>query len=164
MSIIQLAKYVVLYCNLNGIDISHLKLQKLLYYIQSWHLVYFEKELLFNDTPEAWLNGPVYTTVYSDYFHKQGYKMNDLIVLDQDNSNLEKEYSELSNKLANKAALVDKVLLKYSTLTAEKLVLLTHCEMPWSKAREKCEEMTCREPISIDDMYSYYSSLITNKA
>ena len=37
---------------------SHLKLQKLLYFVQGYHLAYFGKPL-FEDDFEAWVHGPV---------------------------------------------------------------------------------------------------------
>ena len=37
---------------------SHLKLQKILFYCQAYHLAYFDKAL-FNEDFEAWVHGPV---------------------------------------------------------------------------------------------------------
>lgn len=42
---------------------SRLKLLKLLYYIQGYHLAMFNAPL-FNDRMEAWLHGPVVPSVY----------------------------------------------------------------------------------------------------
>ncbi len=57
--ILALADYVVLYLSKNNVEITHLKLQKIIYYIQAWSLVYHDNEL-FNESPQAWVNGPVY--------------------------------------------------------------------------------------------------------
>ena len=46
--------------------ITHLKLQKLLYYAQGISLALYEKPL-FNDEIEAWQHGPVVKNVYSEY-------------------------------------------------------------------------------------------------
>ena len=46
--------------------ISNLKLQKLLYYAQGFHLVIYG-EPLFPETIEAWAHGPVVTSVYHQY-------------------------------------------------------------------------------------------------
>ena len=43
--------------------ISNLKLQKLMYYAQGFHLALFDAPL-FDDTLEAWLHGPVVPSVY----------------------------------------------------------------------------------------------------
>ena len=42
---------------------SHLKLQKLLFYCQAYHLAYF-KEPLFDEDFEAWVHGPVCRIIY----------------------------------------------------------------------------------------------------
>ena len=46
----------------SGDDITHLKLQKLLYYAQAWHLAHTNAPL-FNKEIKAWTHGPVVTTV-----------------------------------------------------------------------------------------------------
>ncbi|MDR1039510.1 MAG: DUF4065 domain-containing protein [Deltaproteobacteria bacterium] len=43
--------------------LTHLKIQKLLYFAQGWHLAYFS-EPLFSDSIEAWKHGPVVKSVY----------------------------------------------------------------------------------------------------
>ena len=43
---------------------SHLKVQKLLFYSDSYHLAYFDKELI-SDKFEAWVHGPVSRRVYN---------------------------------------------------------------------------------------------------
>nr|VFJ63901.1 MAG: Uncharacterized phage-associated protein [Candidatus Kentron sp. DK] len=49
-----------------GSDISNLKLQKLLYYAQAFHLAIFEKPL-FEEEMNAWAHGPVCPSVYHEY-------------------------------------------------------------------------------------------------
>lgn len=49
-----------------GDFISNLKLQKLLYYAQGFHLAMFD-EPLFAEPIEAWSHGPVVHKVYSEY-------------------------------------------------------------------------------------------------
>ena len=39
-------------------SMTHLKLQKLVYYAEAYHLAYFEKSII-DDHFEAWLHGPV---------------------------------------------------------------------------------------------------------
>ena len=63
----KMSEYVILFCQNLGVTISPIKLQKLLYYIQSWHIAKLDKELLFDSLPEAWVNGPVYRDVYNCY-------------------------------------------------------------------------------------------------
>jgi uncharacterized phage-associated protein len=56
-------------------DLTHLKLQKLLYFFQGWHLVYFDFPL-FEDNIHAWKYGPV---VESVYYELRGYGKDDII-------------------------------------------------------------------------------------
>ena len=55
----RIAKFIVNYFQSVGDPITNLKLQKLLYYIQVWYMVYFEKKLIFDERPQAWVHGPV---------------------------------------------------------------------------------------------------------
>ena len=53
-----------------GDNITNLKLQKLLYYQQGYHLAVFDTPL-FNEAVEAWIYGPVVPVAY-DYFQQFG--------------------------------------------------------------------------------------------
>ena len=53
-----------------GDNITNLKLQKLLYYQQGYHLAAFDTPL-FNEDVEAWIYGPVVPVAY-DYFQQYG--------------------------------------------------------------------------------------------
>lgn len=51
-----------------GECLTNLKLQKLLYYQQGFHLAAFDAPL-FNDSMESWMYGPVVPVVYDTYSH-----------------------------------------------------------------------------------------------
>ena len=63
---IDIARYVIYYCNQNSYSISNLKLQKLLYFIQA-HFLLEKDEECFTDNIEAWDFGPVIPNVYYEY-------------------------------------------------------------------------------------------------
>jgi uncharacterized phage-associated protein len=124
---VELAKYVVV--KLRKTD--HLKLQKLLYYIQSWHLAIFDRPL-FDEDFKAWVHGPVLTSVWTELKDKS------------------KLYTEVGIKRAHAAGivsrvkqqlrkeqleLIDDVLQEYGTKTGYHLECLTHSEDPWRNAR-----------------------------
>ena len=46
--------------------LSTIKLQKLVYYSQAWHLVW-EDAPLFDERVEAWANGPVVPEIYREH-------------------------------------------------------------------------------------------------
>lgn len=162
VNIKDLAEFVVRYCNLNNIPITNLKLQKLLYYIQSWHLVYFDKHPLFKVEPEAWVNGPVYREIYGDYKPygsleiKLGY---DVSIKDSYQKSLEKlALTEAQQKY------MQSVLDHFSNKSTEELVLRTHREGPWNEARKGLGPLDYTdEVISHELMYDFYSSISSKK-
>jgi len=60
---LQIARHIVRESRTTGEPITNLKLQKLLYYCQGWHLAYHEK-VLFSDPIQAWVHGPAVPNVY----------------------------------------------------------------------------------------------------
>ncbi len=104
----------------HGDTISNLKLQKLLYYVQGFHLAYFG-EALFSEDIVAWTYGPVVPVVYDMY---KKYRKRDI------------NTAGISDDLVlepQEAALFDKVYLEYSRYSAVALMQMTHSSGPWSK-------------------------------
>ncbi len=158
VNIKDLADFVIRHCNLNQVPISNLKLQKLLYYIQSWHLVFFDKHPLFKDQPEAWVNGPVYREIYNDF---KPYSYFD-IILPFEESNKE-SYQKSLDKLdlsIEQKKYMQSVLGHYGNKAPDELVLRTHRERPWNEARKDCDLLDYSdEVITHEMMYNYYSNL-----
>lgn len=101
---------------------SAMKLQKLCYYSQAWHLVW-DDEPLFAERIEAWANGPVIPDLYQ--LHRGQFQVSaDDVVGDP---------GRLS---ASQSASIDTVLDFYGDMTAHELSELTHKERPWAGARE----------------------------
>lgn len=154
-----MSEYVILFCQNSGVTISPLKLQKLLYYIQSWHIAKLEKELLFDSLPEAWVNGPVYREVYNIY--KETFFRNDNILTDLDELELSNKLQEKQSELElieNQLKLVNAVLGAYSKLSDERLVLMTHSEDPWNEARRGFSPIQrCETKLSVETMYNYFN-------
>ena len=130
---------------------SHLKLQKLVYYCEAFHLAYFDRALL-NEDFEAWVHGPVCRAIFD--------QLKDTSVLYADVC-FENDYdpNELLEKELNSAQveLITEVLNELSTWTGIQLESSTHKELPWKEARkgyspaEKCSNL-----ISKELMNSYY--------
>lgn len=166
VDIILFSRWLTVRFLANGTPISPLKLQKLLYYCQAWHLVVFDGHPLFDEEPRAWSNGPVYPSVYHTY-KNQFWRHQPIVFNDNGNSlDLDKKNAELVAQMGlseDQWILLEKVLLKYGSYTKEKLVLLTHSELPWNDARGDCGPFdTCNDPIPHDSMKEYYASLLTN--
>ena len=71
ISSVDVANLFLKWANQEGELISNLKMQKLLYFVQAWHLAYFSTPL-FIDQIKAWEFGPVVLEAYH-YFKKFGY-------------------------------------------------------------------------------------------
>jgi uncharacterized phage-associated protein len=96
--------------------ICNLKLQKLLYYMQGFHLAFFEKPL-FDEEIEAWMYGPVVPSVYNQF---------------KANSNNGIKYEGEAIKLDDKEELLfNEVYRVYGAYSAVGLMNMTHSELPW---------------------------------
>ncbi len=118
---------------------SNLKLQKMLYFEQGYHLAYFGTPL-FEDDIEAWMYGPVVPCVYNHY------KSNGRVGIephDHDAIRLAQDEEELFND----------VFMAYSEFSAYGLMRKTHEEGPWCDTPQK-------EVISKDSMQKYFKTLL----
>ncbi|MBS0447792.1 MAG: DUF4065 domain-containing protein, partial [Proteobacteria bacterium] len=70
MSAAIVARYIVRFFQEAGDPVTNLKLQKLLYYVQGWHLA-LRGTCAFQDRLEAWVHGPVQPGVYGTYKHNR---------------------------------------------------------------------------------------------
>ncbi|MDB9511038.1 DUF4065 domain-containing protein [Kamptonema animale CS-326] len=136
---LDIAKYFITLASPEDEDlITNLKLQKLLYYAQGFHLVLFGKPL-FAERIEAWQYGPVVPDIYRLY--KQ-YEVNSLPQPDDFNIALyDRETQELLNE----------VYEVYGQYTAPTLMRFTHQELPW-------KETLLNEEISHDLMKAYFET------
>jgi uncharacterized phage-associated protein len=100
--------------------LTHLHVQKLLYYAQGWHLA-IEGNPLFDEEVRAWAHGPVVREVY-DTFKCYGSKAI--------------PETEASLSLSDDAfAFAESIWLSYRAFSAWKLRGMTHSEPPWKDAR-----------------------------
>ena len=141
---IDVAKYILKFCKDSDIkDCSNKKLQKLLYYVQAWSLAFRNKKI-FSDDLEAWLHGPVVSSIYHE-FKEFGFSP---ISINLDNFN-----ENIFNK--DEKTLMDSVLRNYAEYDAEYLEMRTHIESPWKEARKNTVET-----IGDDSMKKYYQDVI----
>lgn len=124
-----------------------MKLQKLVYYSLAWSLVWDDKPL-FEETIEAWANGPVIRELYDA--HRGHFSVSS--VPDGDPNLLDKDQRET----------VDAVLQFYGDKSSQWLSDLTHTEAPWRDAREingLNGGERGRAPITHASLHEYYSAL-----
>lgn len=126
--------------------VSAMKLQKLVYYCQAWHLVW-DDEPLFPERIQAWANGPVVYELFDA--HRGQYSVSPPW-----------PHGDPSHLTAEEAATVDLVLEDYGGLTGRQLSFLTHSEDPWKDARGDLPP-TARSSAEItpEALAAYYSTV-----
>lgn len=143
----DLADYVLECCG----KMSHIKLQKLLYYVEAWHLVFFDSSLV-KEKFKAWVHGPVCVSVWRKFKDQGLYG-----TLKPKSSKVTKQVKSVLTP--DQIALVKEVLEEYGDKPAHHLEALTHSEEPWKEAREGFlphEKSTVA--IKPETMKRYYSS------
>lgn len=157
----EVARYIGLSSTTKGLSISPLKLQKLLYYVQSWFMVFYGREnTLFPDVPQAWVNGPVYPAIYHAYKNKAANMCDHLeSAAFYDGEPLEglAAMTARLNLDADQLETIESVIMMYGRQSQNQLIWLTHSELPWASARNGLApyERSERE-IPLDTMYDYY--------
>ncbi|MEM1239463.1 MAG: type II toxin-antitoxin system antitoxin SocA domain-containing protein [Cyanobacteria bacterium P01_H01_bin.26] len=123
--------------------ISNLKLQKLLYYAQGFHLAINDSHL-FPEDIKAWEHGPVVPDVYHRFKHHGSSAI--LAPEDMDFSIFDPETTEL----------LDEVYRVYGQFSAWKLRNMTHGESPW-------QETPINEIISPQKMQAYFKTQLASE-
>ncbi len=128
-----------------GEAVTNLRLQKLLYYAQAWHLVYSDGAPLFESRIEAWIHGPVVVEEYHRFKEHCSGPIPEQAPLELDSRTRE---------------FVDQVLCTYGVKTAYDLEILTHREKPWIEARGiLAPTEQCREEITLRSMFDFYTGM-----
>ncbi|MGE5633316.1 MAG: type II TA system antitoxin MqsA family protein [Caulobacteraceae bacterium] len=131
----------------SGEIITHLKLHKLMYYAQSWHMAYYKTPLI-KDTFQAWVHGPVIPRVY-EQFKSFGY-------------NALPSIKELDKSIFEESVIniLEMVWIVYGKYGAKYLEALTHSEEPWRLARKGLrEDDASKAEIRNEEILKYYSEI-----
>jgi len=165
VSIKDFARFMGLSMLSKGISVSPLKLQKLLYYQQAWHMVFFGRDnQLFNVAPQAWVNGPVYPEIYFQYKDLVPGMCEHLhpVHFDSSEDTILEDIAALAKSLKlsdEEIRLFDSVVNLYGAKTQNQLILVTHSELPWCEKREGLYPFQpSNRVISLDTMYNYYTA------
>lgn len=144
-SSIDAAKFFLAQANEDAGDlVSNLKLQKLVYYAQGFHLAVFDKPL-FDEQIEAWTHGPVVPSVYHHY--KQHGSGSIPFPTDFDANVFSAQQTDLLNE-------VQQIYGQYS---AWRLRELTHEEAPW-KNNFKPDAVSLEIPV--EEMRTFFKGLV----
>lgn len=140
------ANFILSEAHRRGIKMTNLKLQKLLYYAQAWHLAIIDKPL-FPERIEAWVHGPVVPPVFGSFKH---HRWNPI----PDPGNVSIPAGDQRWPLAHH---IGEVMDTYGNLSGSQLETLTHTEDPWRLARKGIPaDQSSNEIISVQAMIDYY--------
>lgn len=126
-SAIKVSRYIIKYSNENNLNISNLKLQKLLYFIQS-HFLIQKNEICFTDEIKACDLGPIVQDVYDEYKHFGAGNIPFVFVSYEISKDSIKE---------NDRKLIEEVIDEFSTFTASELSDLIKSQDPWIKTYKR---------------------------
>lgn len=122
-----------------------MKLQKLVYYCQAWHIAWTD-DVLFPSRIEAWVDGPVTPDLFQK--HKGSFRVS--TIPGGDSSRLK----------AVEKKTIDKISKFYGDKSPQWLIDLTHQEDPWRLARSGIPDgVRASAEIKPEAMGLYYSSL-----
>ncbi len=129
LDVFSIAEYLIRFFERRMDNLTHLKLQKLLYYAQGIAYGRYNKRL-FNEPFLAWQHGPVIRTVYDKYKVVQGNPISE----DKD--------VDISSVVNNDAviSILKETISLYGIYSAWTLRNKTHNESPWSET-EQSEEI-----------------------
>jgi len=130
-----------------GDVVTHLKVQKLLYFAQAWHMMTLGRPL-FEEDMQAWPHGPVAPSVWHE-FKQYGWQA--LPVLE---GNCDEGLEE------DTLSVLEQVKEIYGPYSAKKLEAMTHAERPWVDARgDRSPEARCEEILPKSSILAYYTEI-----
>lgn len=155
ITINQASDYIIFRCKIQGdTDLSVLKHQKILYYVQAWYLAFYGVPA-FDASFQAWIHGPVNREIYDLYKNKK-YLYSEM--------NFEDIFIEnIADTLDSEMKLhIDTILDSYAKFSAIELEIMTHKEDPWLEARKGySSSQRCENIINNECMQRYYAARLS---
>lgn len=159
----DIANYIINYVNSGNkklCTLSHLKLQKLLYYVQATYLAKSDGDLIFINDIEKWQYGPVVREVYYEF------KDFGISHIDTPRSYLKKTINGGFELISFNTDLIDTnsgvsthiklVVNSLKDLDAFALVERTHAEPMWSNLKHEILSRNNILKYSLDEMKTYF--------
>lgn len=144
-SVFDVAQYLL---EINGGEMTAIRLQKMCYYSQAWSLVWDEQPL-FSEKIGAWINGPVVRELYDVHKGKFMVKAYDFAK------------GDISKLTEGQKETVQNVFSFYKGYNLQQLSDLTYFEDPWKNARKRIISGREQYEVAIthSDLIEYYSNL-----
>lgn len=146
----EVARLVLQLCQERGVGVSQLKLQKLMYYIQGYHLSATGRAL-FEEDIYAWRHGPVERCIYNTY---REYGGGVIPVFNQVDI---ASFTEVSLDIVNY------VLDTLGNIGAWRLVDKTHSEKPWRNHVDESTLVADNQIISHEELKDYFDEVVQQK-
>jgi len=149
LTALEIAEHFVAISHRDRQPISHLKLQKLLYFAQGYHLAVTRGNPLFSDEIQAWKFGPVIPSIYNVYKTHGNNPINEA-------GNMLKSAEEPLLRF------LDKVWKIISPFSAIRLSSISHTSGgPWHRiVMENGGDVGMNRKIPLELMTNYFSQLI----
>ncbi|MEK5108234.1 type II toxin-antitoxin system antitoxin SocA domain-containing protein [Cytobacillus sp. FSL K6-0129] len=130
---LDVADYIVHYCIETGKNISHLKLQKILYFLEAHYLV--NDSTLFTDDISKWRLGPVVESVYHEYkeFGSNNIKYIPNRISIDDTGKVSVSSFNVDIIDEHDKNVINTIVDKYSSIGPFILVNATHEHTPWKE-------------------------------
>ena len=148
MTALTLANYILTRAKKQGINITNLKLQKILYYVQGYFLAKFDHPL-FPDDIQAWTFGPVVPNVY---YHFSIFGPDNLFITREENI-------DTCALTTAERELIDNVIDAKLQCSSSALVRATHKEDPWLKATLGGTRIQRNTIIDIEDIKHFFKTV-----
>jgi uncharacterized phage-associated protein len=140
------ADYLIALAHQRGESVNNLKLQKLLYYAQAWHLALHD-EPLFPEKFQAWMSGPVIPDMYWRF---KRFGISDIPVPAQPAASLPESTTRFLDELAD----------EYMPLDEYDLSSMTYREAPWMTAHRGLDIADpCNVELDEAEMRTYFKEL-----
>jgi uncharacterized phage-associated protein len=131
--------------------LTHLRLQKLLYYAQGWSLA-MRDQAVFDEEIQAWAHGPVVRKVYPAFASYGNTPIDPEKIQEADDISLDESVFLIS------------LWESYKGYSASSLREMTHREPPWRNARGSCGPADkCETEITKEAMKEYFSELAASQ-
>lgn len=146
----DVASLILTLCEERGIGVSNLKLQKLMYYTQGYHLAVSGKTL-FEDDLMAWEHGPVVPSVWLEYRDNGSSYITPLKDMDITS------FSDAS------IGVVNYVLDTFGQMGAWSLRERTHSEEPWLNHYDQEKDRVDNCVITTDEVDRFFKRKISSE-
>ncbi len=132
---LDIAKYIVQYSNKEKYEISNLRLQKLLYFVQG-QFILEKSKFCFEDELEAWKYGPVVPSVYSFYKYYGNFSIEERpeYAIDWQTGKIQDVYFDDNKIREEDKSIINTIVKNAQEYSVNQLVNITHQQSPWKVA------------------------------